>query len=81
VFISYSTQAMTALGGLAAIDQGAHFIALLRIQGALANLSDGLVDTTVRFTIDDDRFVVSFTAARKGMEATVNELDWQVNGV
>jgi hypothetical protein len=81
VFISYSTQAMMALTGLANIDQGAHFIALLRIQGALAKLSDGLVDTTVDFTIDDDKFVVSFTAARKGMEATINELDWQVNGI
>ncbi|MFI5749023.1 hypothetical protein ACIBBE_24525 [Streptomyces sp. NPDC051644] len=81
MFISYSTQAMKALTGLASIDQGAHYIALLRIQGVLIKLDDGVVDTTVDFAIDDDKFVVSFTAAKKGVQATINELDWQVNGV
>lgn len=81
MFISYSTQAMRALQGLADIDRGAHFIALLRIQGKLADLADGVIDTTVSIRVEDDKFVISFTAAKTGMEVTVNELDWQVNGV
>ncbi|MFF3734059.1 hypothetical protein ACFYXM_28075 [Streptomyces sp. NPDC002476] len=81
MFISYSTQAMKALAGLAEIDRGAHYIALLRIQSALISLDDGVIDTTVTLAIDDDKYVIPFTAAKKGVEVTINELDWQVNGI
>ncbi|MFJ9378984.1 hypothetical protein [Streptomyces sp. NPDC101455] len=82
MFIGYGTQAMQALQALARIDEGAHLIALLRIQAKLISLDgDGVVDTTVEFSLDDNKFVVSFIVAMTGVEATIAELDWQVNGV
>ncbi|KFG71314.1 hypothetical protein [Streptomyces mutabilis] len=81
MIISYSTQAMRALEALANIDRGAYFIALLRIEGALTATGDGVTDTTVGFTIDDDKYVISFSAVASGIQATIAELDWQVNGV
>lgn len=81
MFISYGSQAMRALEALVSVDRGAYSLALLRIQDKLASLGDGCVDATVGFTVDDDRYVISFGASIKGVEASIAELDWQVNGV
>lgn len=81
VIINYSVQAMRAFEALAQIDRGAYFIALLRIQEKLLKFGDGASDLTVRFTLDEDAYVITFTAVVAGAQATIAELDWQVNGI
>lgn len=82
MFISYSTQAMEALDGLAVFDRAAYVIAMLRVQGRLTSVEgDAMVSATVGISVDDNTFTVAFTASVIGVEATVHELDWQVSGL
>ncbi|MEV8336494.1 hypothetical protein [Streptomyces niveus] len=79
--ITYSTQAYGALRMIERFDRGAHRIAVTKIQKKLKQLGTtkpGVVSTQVKFSVDDARYVISFTARVNAGTAQVTELAWEV---
>lgn len=76
--IRYSDQAWTAIQ--ATKKYGVQALTLEGIQSELkkSNSRSGVVKAQVSFTVDENRFVVSFTALANGTEMHITQLSWRM---